>query len=88
MERGVVIGGILISASFLFAVLLNRSADDPPAPGSGSISRPVDRPGCCAPANKECPASKINGNSEQAHGFDGCPRDDEARRADGRASTQ
>lgn len=35
MERGVVIGGILISASFLFAVLLNHSADSPP-PISGS----------------------------------------------------
>lgn len=36
MERGVVIGGILISASFLFAVLLNRSADDP-----GPVSGPI-----------------------------------------------
>lgn len=36
MERGVIIGGILISASFLFAVLLNRSADDP-----GPVSGPI-----------------------------------------------
>lgn len=34
MERGVVIGGILISASFLLAVMLNRSAmDAAPVPG-------------------------------------------------------
>lgn len=87
MERGVVIGGILISASFLFAVLLNHSAEDPPAPGTSSISRPVDNPGCCAPASKDCPARKIDSNVEQAHGFGGCP-DGERRRSDGRASTQ
>ncbi|HKE96406.1 MAG TPA: hypothetical protein VKB34_19010, partial [Povalibacter sp.] len=32
MERGVVIGGVLISASFLFAVLLNHSAGDKVGP--------------------------------------------------------
>ncbi|MGH8177957.1 MAG: cytochrome c [Steroidobacter sp.] len=32
MERGVIVGGLLISASFLLAVLLNRSAEDDPAP--------------------------------------------------------
>ena len=29
MERGVILGGILIAASLLFAVLLNRAAGDP-----------------------------------------------------------
>lgn len=40
MERGVVIGGILISASFLFAVLLNRSADGPGAPIKEVLAQP------------------------------------------------
>jgi hypothetical protein len=32
MDRGVIVGGGLIAASFLVAVLLNRSAHDEPAP--------------------------------------------------------
>jgi hypothetical protein len=32
MDRGVVIGGVLICASFLLAVVLNRSADAPIRP--------------------------------------------------------
>lgn len=48
MERGVVIGAILISASFLFAVVLNHSAQTPrksvPDPAPGSISRPLFAP--------------------------------------------
>jgi hypothetical protein len=32
MDRGVVVGGVLICASFLLAVVLNRSADTPIRP--------------------------------------------------------
>ena len=32
MDRGVIVGGGLIAASFLVAVLLNRSAREEPAP--------------------------------------------------------
>lgn len=42
MERGVVIGGILISASFLFALLLDRSADSP-VPISAPIKEISDK---------------------------------------------
>ena len=41
MERGVIVGGLLISASFLLAMLFNRSAEDPaPAPAANAQADP------------------------------------------------
>jgi hypothetical protein len=38
MERGVIVGGLLISASFLLAVLLNQSAENRSPPLAAPIS--------------------------------------------------
>ena len=42
MDRGVVIGGVLICASFLLAVALNRSADAPIRPGKAEEPAAVE----------------------------------------------
>jgi hypothetical protein len=69
MERGVVVGGLLISGSFLLAVLLNHSAKAPVGPEGGVApaermqdlaQAPTDRgplglADCCRPDDKECP---------------------------------
>ena len=44
MDRGVVVGGGLIAASFLVAVLLNRSANNEPLPAKAPRELPV--PAC------------------------------------------
>ena len=45
MERGVVVGGLLICGSFLLAVSLNRSAvEELPADDSGAVQAPVSAP--------------------------------------------
>jgi hypothetical protein len=43
MDRGVIVGGGLIAASFLVAVLLNRSANEeaPPAKATRELPLPV-----------------------------------------------
>jgi hypothetical protein len=66
MERGVVVGGLLISGSFLLAVLLNQSAKGPEGPVTPiQIVAPVAAPNtvlapnprladCCTGTDKEC----------------------------------
>jgi hypothetical protein len=44
MDRGVIVGGGLIAASFLVAVLLNRSANDEAIPAQAPRALPV--PAC------------------------------------------
>jgi hypothetical protein len=44
MDRGVIVGGGLIAASFLVAVLLNRSANDEAPPAEAPRELPV--PAC------------------------------------------
>lgn len=44
MDRGVIVGGGLIAASFLVAVLLNRSAHNEAAPSAAP--RDLPRPAC------------------------------------------
>ena len=69
MERGVVIGGILISASFLFAVLLNHSADSPlPIAGPGKEVGP-----------QACPGEDQDRVSDESPGEDTDKRAEEAR---------
>jgi hypothetical protein len=51
MERGVVIGGILISASFMLAVLLNQSAVPEVARADDSRAQPQAAEAASAPAN-------------------------------------
>lgn len=58
MERGVVIGGILISASFLFAVLLNHSAGNKVRPVNDAAAQP--QPAAAAPAT--APANPVRDN--------------------------
>lgn len=65
MDRGVIVGGSLIAASFLVAVLLNRSAHEEAAPVVAPRKAPVHvceaaeqrppKPGVAAePADEEC----------------------------------
>jgi hypothetical protein len=65
MDRGVMVGGGLIAASFLVAVLLNRSANDeaPPAKTTRDLPLPVcepvvnsppSAPGLPDPAREDC----------------------------------
>jgi hypothetical protein len=65
MDRGVIVGGGLIAASFLVAVLLNRSANDeaPPAKATRELPLPVCEPvvngppgtsGLPDPAREDC----------------------------------
>jgi hypothetical protein len=68
MDRGVVVGGGLIAASFLVAVLLNRSANnevppvkaphDVPAPCEQVVKSPPAAAGLPDPAREECEGSQ------------------------------
>lgn len=79
MERGVVVGGLMICGSFLLAVLLNRSAMEelPPAP---AIAAPMSAPASgakVAPGSSECtkvdPAANTRSTTEpEPPALDGC----------------
>ena len=77
MERGVVVGGLLISGSFLLAVLLNHSAKRPVEPEGGAPLHRVENlapapasagshglADCCRRSDKECPP-KTEGSSPE-----------------------
>ena len=76
MERGVVVGGLLISGSFLLAVLLNHSAKGPVEPQRGAplqrvedlaqapASRPHSLVDCCQRNDQEC-LPKSEGSSPE-----------------------
>jgi len=80
MERGVVVGGLLISGSFLLAVLLNHSAKGPVEPQRGAplqrvedlaqapASRPHSLADCCGRNgrnDKECPPKSEGSSPEE-----------------------
>jgi hypothetical protein len=56
MERGVVVGGLLISASFMLAVLLNQSAENRSPPLAAPIST-VSARTADAPATNDAPSA-------------------------------
>ena len=60
MERGVVIGGVLISASFLFAVLLNNCAGDNVAPVSDAGAQAASDAPVATPAHGNQPVVRDN----------------------------
>lgn len=60
MERGVLVGGLLISASFLLTIMLNQAAKEPPArddrqtPAVGpQMQAPDSPPAADAPPSKQ-----------------------------------
>lgn len=57
MDRGVIVGGGLIAASFLVAVLLNRSALEEGAAAEAPIKPPVH---VCADAEQHPPTPGTN----------------------------
>lgn len=68
MDRGVIVGGGLIAASFLVAVLLNRSANNEAAPVPAPRARPIP---ACEQAAKGSPGvsglpDKLNEDCERA----------------------
>jgi hypothetical protein len=77
MERGVVVGGLLISGSFLLAVLLNHSAKGPVESQRGvplqrvedlaqaPVSRPPSLADCCRRNDKECPPKSEGSSPEE-----------------------
>ena len=54
MDRGVIVGGGLIAASFLVAVLLNRSANNEVVP---PVKAPHDLPTPCEQVTKGAPGA-------------------------------
>jgi hypothetical protein len=57
MDRGIVVGGVLIGASFLLAVMLNRSAEKP-VPAPTVVEQPCERhsPARSAPPHEQASA--------------------------------
>lgn len=79
MERGVIVGGVMICGSFLLAAMLNRSAmEEPPAaapvaikavmPVAPSAAAPAIAPGIsdCAEVNTPTDAQAAAGEAEPA----------------------
>lgn len=82
MERGVVVGGLMICGSFLLAAMLNRSAmEEAPAPAP-AIVQPVVTPGAtdCAEVNARIDANGAVVETESpaadlmVNGREACPR--------------
>ncbi|MDY6945323.1 MAG: hypothetical protein SXG53_06365 [Pseudomonadota bacterium] len=70
MERGVVVGGLMICGSFLLAALLNRSAmEEAPAPAPAAaetVVSPVVAPASqleIAPGSTVCAEAQAHGNT-------------------------
>lgn len=68
MERGVVIGGLMICGSFLLAALLNRSAMEemPTRPTPAAVVAPITSPEVEAdvvPASVECSKAELAASS-------------------------
>ena len=84
MERGVVIGGLMICGSFLLAAMLNRSAmEEPPA----AVPRPAAVQPLATPSSTDCaevsPRAEAKGPAVEAelppadlmvNGRKACPR--------------
>ncbi|HEY7640609.1 MAG TPA: hypothetical protein VH814_12870 [Steroidobacteraceae bacterium] len=62
MNRGVIVGGGLIAASFLVAVMLNRSAHEEPAPAQ-AVRQPSAHG--CADLGQRQPTVVREGNDEK-----------------------
>lgn len=69
MDRGVVIGGVLICASFLLAVALNRSADAPIRPS------PAEEPAAVETQCAEDVPQAVSKRRESASMSNAGPRD-------------
>jgi len=84
VERGVVLGGLMICGSFLLAVMLNRSAmEEVPAPAPAPlVVQPVATPSVtdCAEANTRTDANGMAIETEppaadlMVNGREACPR--------------
>jgi len=84
MERGVIVGGILISISFLLAVMLNRSAvDSAPVRGvdaeaRGSAARVAPRASAAnPPIDSQSPVRAVEATLEPSEGTSGAGRRDD-----------
>ncbi len=71
MDRGVIVGGGLIAASFLVAVLLNRSAHEEGAPVEAPRKPPAH---VCADAEQHPPTPGSNPGSNPAAAEEDCVR--------------
>jgi hypothetical protein len=83
VERGVVVGGLMICGSFLLAAMLNRSAmEEVPAPVPTPVVQPVITPGVpdCAEVNTPVDATRAAVDAEppaadlMVNGREACPR--------------
>jgi len=83
VERGVVIGALMICGSFLLAALLNRSAmEEVPAPVAPAVVQPVAAPSLtdCAESNARVDANQPTIDAEppaadlMVNGPDACRR--------------
>jgi hypothetical protein len=83
VERGVVVGGLMICGSFLLAAMLNRSAmEEVPAPVPTPVVQPVITPGVtdCAEVNTHVDATRAAVEAEppaadlMVNGREACPR--------------
>lgn len=89
MERGVVVGGLMICGSFLLAAMLNRSAmEEVPAPVTTPAVQPVITPSVtdCAEVNTRADATGVAIEAEppaadlMVNGREACPRRESIRR--------
>lgn len=83
MERGVVVGGLMICGSFLLAAMLNRSAmEERPVPVPPPAVQPAITPSVtdCAEANTRADANDATVEAEppaadlMVNGREACPR--------------
>jgi hypothetical protein len=83
VERGVVVGGLMICGSFLLAAMLNRSAmEERPVPVPPAAVQPVIAPGAvdCAEVNTRAEADDAAVEAEppaadlMVNGRETCPR--------------
>jgi len=82
VERGVVVGGLMICGSFLLAALLNRSAmEEVPAPAP-AVVQPVGMPGAAdcnevntrSGTNETAAETKSSAADLMVNGREPCPR--------------